>query len=111
MFKFSALAIAAVATFGISGPASAKPDQAVIAVDISDLDLVSTKDQQRMDVRIDSAIRKLCDSRGIQSTQMRAASAQCTNEALASVKPQTDRAIALAMGATRTASLEIRTAS
>ncbi|APZ97321.1 hypothetical protein BWQ93_01545 [Sphingopyxis sp. QXT-31] len=78
-------------------------------VRIADLDLSTAKGQQRLETRVKSAARSLCNA-GIGGTAERARETQCIADALAAAKPQADRAIARAAGGTQLALLMLERA-
>lgn len=82
-----------------TAPAFAAPetDQATASVRIDDLNLASAQGRQRLDKRIDSAVRLMCRAGG-RTLADRALETQCIDSALADAKPQTERAIAQAQG-------------
>ena len=62
-----------------------------------DLDLTSARGQQRLEMRIKTAARRICNN-GIGGVAGRAQQAECMADTLAAARPQTERAIAQAQG-------------
>lgn len=73
---------------------------------IDDLDLTSARDQQRLEIRIKSAARRICDN-GVGGVAGRAQQSECMADTLAAARPQTDRAIARAQGSQNGARLAL----
>lgn len=66
-----------------------------VTVRITDLNLASPADQQRLETRIKSAARSLCRPAARSVAEM-TRQAQCMTETVASAQPQIDRAVAAA---------------
>ena len=87
-------------------PTAAQAEDASAEVRIDDLDLANATDRERLEVRLESAARRLCHSgrRGLAESAHRSA---CVSEALAGTGPQAERAIARAQNGSRLALLII----
>ncbi|MBJ7500489.1 MAG: UrcA family protein [Sphingopyxis sp.] len=90
-------------------PAAAQVETETAAVRIDDLDLSRATGRERLDTRLKSAARSICQTgaRGAAENSRRAA---CVSAALAQAEPQTRNAIAQAERGTRLALLMIGTA-
>jgi len=96
--KFNKLAALCVAAL-ISAPATAgqQTDTRVSDVSVDDLDLTQTAHQQRLERRINSAVRVVCENnmRGLSAT---VAEQACRKRALAEARIEADTMIARAVG-------------
>lgn len=92
-----------------AAPAAAQTDDASIAVNINDLDLTRATDRDRLDSRLKSAARRLCQT-AARGTAEQARQSACMTAALAQAAPQADRAIAQAQSGTQLALLMLPTA-
>ena len=90
-------------------PAAAQTEGATAAVSTHDLDLTRATDRDRLDTRLKSAARRLCQS-GLRGTAENARQSACMAAALASAAPQAERAIAQAQGGTQLAPLMVEAA-
>ena len=90
-------------------PAAAQTESATAAVSTHDLDLTRATDRDRLDTRLKSAARRLCQS-GLRGTAENARQSACIADALASAEPQAEQAIAQAKGGTQLALLMVPTA-
>lgn len=90
-------------------PAAAWAEDKTATVRIDDLDLTRTTDRERLDTRLKSAARSVCQTgaRGAAENSRRAA---CISDALAQAEHQTRSAIAQAGRGTQLALLMIGTA-
>lgn len=88
-------------------PAAAQTEGATAAVSTNDLDLTRAADRDRLDTRIKSAARRLCQT-GLRGTAEDARKSACIAAALADAEPQADRAIAQARGGTQLALLMVK---
>lgn len=66
------------------------------AVNIRDLDLTTEEGVQKLERRINRAIDRVCPADGIGALVERSSVRQCREDAVASVRPQVDRAVAAA---------------
>lgn len=98
--------LAAAIALPIAAPAAASDDTQSVAVQIGDLDLARTSDQQRLDRRIDAAARSICVA-GARDITARLAERRCVQLARASAVPQAQRAIALASSGRRLARIDL----
>lgn len=91
-----------------AAPAIAAPpaEASTHEIRIDDLDLTSARDQRRLEIRIKSAARRICDD-GIGGAAARAQQSECMTTTLAAARPQTDRAIARAQGSQNGARLAL----
>lgn len=104
---FIALSLAFTATPAMAAPAA---DGDSVTVRITDLNLASPADQQRLETRIKGAARSLCRPAARSVAEM-TRQAQCMTETVASAQPQIDRAMAAANDSgIRLASLSVKTA-
>ena len=87
-------------------PAAAQTEGATAAVSTHDLDLTRATDRDRLDTRLKSAARRLCQS-GLRGTAENARQSACVATALAHAAPQAERAIAQAQNGTQLALLMI----
>ncbi|KQZ76447.1 hypothetical protein ASE06_07480 [Sphingopyxis sp. Root214] len=87
-------------------PAAAHAEDRRAAVRTDDLNLSRATDRDRLDTRLKSAARAVCNTgaRGAAENSRRAA---CISAALAQTEPRTKRAIARAQGGTQLALLMI----
>lgn len=87
-------------------PAAAWAEDKTATVRIDDLDLTRAADRERLDTRLKSAARSVCQAaaRGAAENSRRAA---CVSDALAQAEPQTRSAIAQAEHGTQLALLMI----
>lgn len=93
----------------VAGAPALAAEQPTAEVRIADLDLSAAQGQQRLETRVKSAARSLCNN-GARGVAEMARQSQCIADVLASAKPQADRAIARAEGGTQLALLMVRAA-
>ena len=91
--RFS-LSLAAIALAAVASPAVAQ-SAPTATVETGDLDLNAAENRERLDIRMNSAIRKMCHS-GSRDTVARRMENQCRETALANAERQADFAIAAA---------------
>ena len=101
--------ILALSLTAAAAPAAAQTEGATAAVSTHDLDLTRATDRDRLDTRLKSAARRLCQS-GLRGTAENARQSACMAAALASAAPQAERAIAQAQGGTQLALLMVEAA-
>ncbi|SEH11399.1 UrcA family protein [Sphingopyxis sp. YR583] len=99
----------ALSLTAIAMPAAAQAEETATAVRIDNLDLTRAGDRGKLDARLKSAARKICDN-GVRGAAENSRRAACVSAALTQVEPQAQRAIAQAQGGTRLALLMVRTA-
>ena len=104
--KTRALILALSLTAAVAPAGAAETEKASIEVRIDDLYLANATDRERLEVRLESAARRLCHSgrRGLAESAHRSA---CVSEVLAGTGPQAERAIARAQNGSRLALLII----
>ena len=90
-------------------PAAAQTEGATAAVSTAGLDLTQAADRGRLDTRLKSAARRLCQS-GLRGTAENARQSACIAAALANAAPQAEQAIAQAQGGTQLALLMVEAA-
>lgn len=90
-------------------PAAAHAEEKSAAVRIDDLNLSRATDRDRLDTRLKSAARAVCDT-GLRGTAENSRRAACISTALTQAEPQAERAIAQAQGGTQLALLMISAA-
>lgn len=90
MLKTNLIAVAGIlAAAGLASPAAAQDDERPIAkVRYDDLNLSTTAGRERLDARVRTAVRRMCDSNSRMTLRERAASDQCRAVALRSVELQ-----------------------
>lgn len=96
--KFNKLAaLCAAALIAAPATASHQTDTRAVDVSVDDLDLTQTADQQRLERRINSAVRTVCENnmRGLSAT---VAEQTCRKRALAAARIDADTMIARAVG-------------
>ena len=93
----------------VAGAPALAAEQPAAEVRIADLDLSTAQGQQRLETRVKSAARSLCNN-GARGVAEMTRQSQCIADVLASAKPQADRAIARAEGGTQLALLMVRAA-
>ncbi len=98
--------ILALSLTAAAAPAAAQTEGATAAVSTADLDLTQAADRGRLDTRLKSAARRLCQS-GLRGTAENARQSACIAAALANAAPQAEQAIAQAQGGTQLALLMI----
>jgi len=103
------LILALSLTIAATPAVAAEADAPSIAVRIDDLNLARTADRDRLDTRIESAARRVCQS-GSRGTAENARQTACIADVLSHVEPQTERAIARAQGESRLALLMVKAA-
>ena len=90
-------------------PAAAQTEGATAAVSTHDLDLTRATDRDRLDTRLKSAARRLCQS-GLRGIAENARQSACVADALANAEPKAEQAIAQAQGGTQLALLMVEAA-
>ena len=93
----------------VAGAPALAAEQPTAEIRIADLDLTTAHGQHRLEARVKSAARDLCNTRD-RGLSARALETQCIADVMASAKPQADRAIARAEGGTQLALLMVRPA-
>lgn len=94
MFKKTTLSLAAAIALLAPTIASASDIETVSAsVKIADLDLNTEKGQARLNARIKSAARAVCQTNNGRSLSEKAMQTKCVNDALALAKKQADVAV------------------
>ncbi|WP_260583328.1 UrcA family protein [Sphingopyxis sp. PET50] len=96
-------------SLAVAGTPAIAAERPTAEVRIADLDLATAQGQQRLETRVKSAARSLCDT-GERGVAAMTRQSQCIAEVLASARPQADQAIARAGGGTRLALLMVRAA-
>ena len=98
--------ILALSLTAVAMPVAAHAEDKSAAVRIDDLNLSRATDRDRLDTRLKSAARAICNTgaRGAAENSRRAA---CVSAALAQAEPRTARAIARTQGGTQLALLMI----
>jgi len=83
------LMLAMAAAGGVAAPAMAQDDDAPrVMVRYSDLDLATVTGRERLDTRVRSAIRSMCDADPRPTLRQLAAARDCAARARRSVEPQ-----------------------
>lgn len=90
----------------VAMPVAAQAEEKAATVRIDNLDLTRATDRDRLDSRLKSAARSVCNT-GLRGTAENSRRAACVSAALAEAEPQAARAIAQAQGGTRLALLMI----
>ncbi|MBJ7441850.1 MAG: UrcA family protein [Sphingopyxis sp.] len=93
----------------VAGTPAIASEQPSAEIRIADLDLATAQGQQRLETRVKSAARHLCNT-GARGVAAMTRQTQCIADAMASAKPQAERAIARAEGSTQLALLMVRDA-
>ncbi|RJY08509.1 UrcA family protein [Aurantiacibacter aquimixticola] len=96
---------AASAIFAAPAAAQDAAEDVTIAVQTDDLDLTDTADQDRLDARVETAIRQACRSGGRDLTSRRVEAA-CRNALADSIAPRVELAI-IDANAPRLAALDL----
>ena len=101
--------ILALSLTAIAMPAAAHAEDKAATVRIDDLNLSRATDRDRLDTRLKSAARAVCNT-GLHGAAENSHRAACVSAALAQTEPQAKRAIAQAQNGTQLALLMISTA-
>ncbi len=104
-----ALILALSLTVTAAPAVAAEADSPSISVRIDDLNLAHNADRDRLDARLKSAARRVCQS-GLRGAAEHARQTACIADVLAQVEPQADRAVAQAQGGTQLALLMVKAA-
>ena len=87
--KSASMLMIAMATGAAATPAMAQTEDAPrVMVRYSDLDLATPGGRERLDTRVRSAIRSMCNTAERLSIQQRAIAQQCVTQTQRSVEPQ-----------------------
>jgi UrcA family protein len=98
--------ILALSLTAVAMPVAAQAEEKAATVRIDNLDLTRATDRDRLDSRLKSAARSVCNT-GLRGTAENSRRAACVSAALAEAGPQAQRAIAQAQGGTQLALLMI----
>lgn len=101
--------ILALSLTAVAMPAAAHTEGATAAVSTNGLDLTRATDRERLDARLKSAARGVCNT-GLRGTAENGRRAACVSAALAQAEPQAKRAIAQAQSGTQLALLIVSAA-
>lgn len=103
------LMIALSLTVAATPAIAAETDLAAIEVRTDDLNLAHSADRGRLDARLTTAARRVCQS-GMRGAAEQARKSACVSEVLANAERQADRAVARAQGGTTLALLMLKAA-
>ena len=107
MTKMFAAAASALALIAGTPVMAAPSDRATTQVEIGDLDLTTARDRDRLNARLDRAIRTMCDT-GARDVAAKAFERDCRATALADAAPKKRVAIAAAHSHRQRFALDLR---